>query len=120
MHLVWEALEHIGEVVLDGVVLAFERFADKVADFINSKTFQDLVQKFHDWAMTLTKEDIADLIEKVAKALLLFKGASFVTGIIGGIAEKLSWLGTVAKGVHGGINTLRELIGMMENYMFHF
>ncbi|MCQ2770325.1 MAG: hypothetical protein MJ236_00800 [Clostridia bacterium] len=113
LHLVWEALEHIGEVFLDGVVLAIERLANTVADFMNSGTFQDLVQKFHDWAMTLTAEDIADLIEKIFKALILFKGLSIVSKVIGDIANKLSFLGTIAKGVFGGINTLRELIGKL-------
>lgn len=108
----WKHLEPFAETVGEGLIIFIERVSDLVANFINSETFVNFLHAVEDWMDSVTPEDVADGIEKLAKALiglklafLGFQAISALTGVLTTIKTFLSFFGvggsgaTVAKGI---------------------
>lgn len=79
----WKHLEPFAETVGEGLIIFIERVSDLVADFLNSETFVNFLHNLEDWMDSVTPEDVADGIEKLAKAFLAFKvGGAVAKSII--------------------------------------
>ena len=69
----WEYLEPFAETVGEGLIIFIERVSDLVANFVNSETFVNFLHSIENWMDNVTPEDVADGIEKLAKAFIVFK-----------------------------------------------
>lgn len=88
----WEHLEPFAETVGEGVIIFVERVSDLVANFINSDTFINFLQDLEDWMDKVTPEDVADGIEKLAKAFIVFKVSMAAFKVGGTVAKSLTFL----------------------------
>lgn len=96
----WKHLEPFAETIGEGLIIFIERVSDLVANFLNSETFVSFLHDLEDWMDSVTPEDVADGIEKLAKAfvalkvaILGFSALSAVTGILTTIKTFLSFFG---------------------------
>lgn len=69
----WKHLEPFAETVGEGLIIFIERVSDLLADFLNSETFVNFLHDIGDWMDNVTPEQVADGIEKLAKAFIAFK-----------------------------------------------
>ena len=102
----WEHLEPFAETVGEGLIIFIERVSDLVANFVNSETFVNFLHSIENWMDNVTPEDVADGIEKLAKAFIVFKmsllGFSVVKTVLPiinnvlALSEKLSNFGGFA------------------------
>lgn len=121
----WQHLEPFAETVGEGLIIFIQRVSDLVADFLNSETFINFLKKIEDWMDSVTPEDVADAITKLAKALIALKIAvlgfgaiSAITGVFTTLTTFFSSLGTLggivvsgAKLIVGGIGSILSAIG---------
>ena len=100
----WEHLEPFAETVGEGLILFIERVSDALADFLNSEEFKDFLQTVEDWMDSVSPEDVADALEKVAKGLVTLKLALLGYSAIKGIYSVLTTVKTFLSffGVGGG------------------
>lgn len=104
----WEHLEPFAETVGEGLIIFIERVSDVVANFLNSETFVNFLHDAEEWMDNVEPEDVADSIEKLAKAFIALKAAivgfaaltGFVT-IIATIGKLLPLLGLLKDGFMG-------------------
>lgn len=101
----WEHLEPFAETVGEGLIIFIERCSDLLADFINSDKFDDFLTRIEEWMDNVTPEDVADGIQTLAGAILLFKGAVAaldgvikVSGIVTAISNISKFLGVLSEG----------------------
>lgn len=102
------------EKVFEGLGIAITDIATALAGFVNSEPFQKFIDKLLDMMYLATPEDIANVLKKIAGAILLFKFTgfagggflnfmnflSFIKGLKAGSAETLGkGLSEAAKGV---------------------
>ncbi len=83
----WEHLEPFAETVGEGLIIFIERISELVANFINSETFVNFLHNLEDWMDSVTPEDVADGIEKLAKAFISFKLAILGFSALKGLAN---------------------------------
>lgn len=121
----WRHLEPFAETVGEGLIIFIQRVSDLVADFLNSETFVNFLKKIEDWMDSVTPEDVADAITKLAEALIVLKLAvlgfgaiSAITGVFTTLTTFFSSLGTLggivvsgAKLIVGGIGSILSAIG---------
>ena len=93
----WEHLEPFAETVGEGLILFIQKVSDALAGFINSDAFKDFLKTVEDWMDSITAEDVANTLVKVAEALIALKLAMLGFAAIKGIAE----IGTVLKSFFG-------------------
>lgn len=81
----WEHLEPFAETVGEGLIIFIDRISDALANFLNSETFVNFLHSIEEWMDNVTPEDVADGIEKLAKAFIGLKialaGLSALTGL---------------------------------------
>lgn len=121
----WKHLEPFAETVGEGLIIFIERVSGLVADFLNSETFVNFLHAIEDWMDSVTPEDVADAITKLAEALIALKIAVLgfmaikaVTGIFITLTTFFSSIGTLGKIVvsgskliAGGIGSILSAIG---------
>lgn len=101
----WEHLEPFAERVGEGFIIFLDRVGKAVADFVNSKGFEDFLKKLGEILDKITAEDVANFFEAVAKAIVGLKIAlkvfSIVTPITNMIlfAKALKMISGSAKGM---------------------
>lgn len=104
----WVHLEPFAETIGEGLIIFIERVSDLVANFLNSETFVNFLEKIEKWMDDITPEDVADGIERLVKAFIALKAAiigfaaltGFVT-IIATIGKLLLLLGLLKDGFMG-------------------
>lgn len=69
----WQHLEPFAETVGEGLIIFIDRVSDALANFLNSETFVNFLHSIEEWMDNVTPEDVADGIEKLAKAFIAFK-----------------------------------------------
>lgn len=69
----WQHLEPFAEKVGEGLIIFIDRISDALANFLNSETFVNFLHSIENWMDNVTPEDVADGIEKLAKAFIAFK-----------------------------------------------
>lgn len=106
----WKHLEPFAETVGEGLIIFIERISDLVANFLNSETFMNFLNDLGSWMDSVTPEDVADGIEKFAKALIGLKLALLGLTALKGIAEFTvlmvnlgKAIGTIGTAIIGGI-----------------
>ena len=67
------------EKVLTGIGKGIGNLADDLVKFVGSDTFNAFIDKLADWFKSVSADDIASGLEKIAKAILLFKFAEFAS-----------------------------------------
>ncbi len=101
----WRHLEPFAETIGEGLIIFIERVSDAIANFINSETFVNFLHAVEDWMDSVTPEDVADGIENLAKAFIVFKVACIaLQGILAGFdfATKLELISTTLSSLFGG------------------
>lgn len=93
----WEHLEPFAETVGEGLILFIERVSDLVADFLNSETFVDFLHAIEDWMDSVEPEDVADAIEKLAKALIGLKAAVVILDAALKVSRIVTGLGRIVR-----------------------
>ena len=88
----WEHLEPFAETVGEGLITFLERVSDLVAGFLNSETVMEFLDKLKEWMDSVTPEDVADGLKKLAEAILLFKVGSAVADTLVLLVENLAAL----------------------------
>lgn len=69
----WKHLEPFAEKVGEGLILFIRDASDALAGFLNSQQFKDFLEAVEDWMDKVTPRDVADGLEKLAKAIVLIK-----------------------------------------------
>lgn len=98
----WKKLEPFAETVGEGLLIFIERLSNLVADFLNSETLENFLDHLAEWMDSVEPEDVADGIEKLAKALIAMKGAAVLFKIGSEAYSALKFLATnlpVLKGI---------------------
>lgn len=101
----WEHLEPFAERVGEGFIIFLDRVGKAVADFVNSKGFENFLKKLGEIMDKITAEDVANFFEAVAKAIVGLKIALKVFSIVKPImnmilfAKALKMLSSSAKGM---------------------
>lgn len=100
----WKHLEPFAETVGEGLIIFIDRVSDALADFLNSEEFKDFLQTVEEWMDSVSPEDVADALEKVAKGLVTLKLALLGYSAIKGISSVLTTVKTFLSffGVGGG------------------
>lgn len=110
----WEHLEPFMETVGEGLIIFIDRLATGLKDFVNSEKFEDFLVKFEEWLDKIEPEDVADALEKLAKALIAFKIAGLALSALSTISPILMALLTVFKGlaaIASGVGTFASAVG---------
>lgn len=102
----WEHLEPFAEKVGEGFILFLERASKALAEFVNSKKFEDFLKKLEDWMDNLTKEDIADFFETLAKALVTLKVALMAWKVLSPIIKIIVGIGYALVGLGKGLGAI--------------
>lgn len=115
MQELWEHLEPFAETVGEGLIIFIDRLADALADFLNSEAFVDFLHSVEDWMDNVTPEDVADALEKTAKAIIACKAAlagfTLAKGFVNFASllskiSKLKGVSAILKGISGAIASL--------------
>jgi len=72
----WDHLEPFAETVGEGLILFLDRLTSLIADLLNSEWLSGFLDSLGKALDGIEAEDVADAIEKLAKAFLLFKTGS--------------------------------------------
>lgn len=78
----WKHLEPFAETVGEGLIIFIERVSDALADFLNSQEFKDFLTKVEEWMDSVTPEDVADGLEKIAKSIIALKVGLAAWGVL--------------------------------------
>lgn len=107
----WEHLEPFAETVGEGLILFIERVSNALANFVNSKAFDNFLTSVENWMDNVDAEDVADALEKIAEALLAFKVGGVVykalTALVSNF-QALAAIGTVAATVYVGVEFSKD------------
>ena len=112
----WEHLEPFTEKVGEGLIAFIGDLSDKLADFINSESFENLLIRIEDWMDSVTAEDVestfgtlARVLPGVAIGFTLLKNAASglsslmpVIGMIGKLSGALGGAGAAGGAAAGG------------------
>lgn len=107
----WEHLEPFSETLGEGLILFIERCADALAGFINSDGFEHFLTVLENWMDNVSSEDVADSLERTAKALITLKTALTGYRVVKSVLPALNVLLKILKGI-GKITGL-EKVGRM-------
>lgn len=102
----WEHLEPFAEKVGEGFILFLERASKALADFLNSKKFEDFLKKLEDWMDKVSKEDIADFFENLAKALIGLKIALKAWAVLAPVIKVIAGIGIALFGLGKGLGAI--------------
>lgn len=98
----WQKLEPFAEAVGEGLILFLQRFSDLVADVLNSDWLAGILEAIGNALEGIEAEDVADAIESLAKAFLLFKAGSAAAKAVSFLATNMASLqamGIVVAGI---------------------
>lgn len=102
----WKHLEPFAEKVGEGFILFLERASKALADFLNSKKFEDFLKKLEDWMDNVSKEDIADFFENLAKALIGLKIALKAWAVLSPVIKVIAGIGIALFGLGKGLGAI--------------
>lgn len=86
----WKHLEPFAETVGEGLILFIEDVSDALANFLNSQEFKDFLTTVENWMDSVTPEDVADALEKIAKGIIVLKLALLGFSAIKGLASMVT------------------------------
>lgn len=98
----WQKLEPFAETVGEGLILFLQRFSDLVAAVLNSEWLAGILEAIGNALEEIEAEDVADAIESLAKAFLLFKVGSAAAKAVTFLATNMASLqamGIVVAGI---------------------
>ena len=79
----WEHLEPFMKTVGEGLIIFIRDVSNALADFLNSKEFEDFLKDVEDWMDSVTPQDVADGLKAIAKAIAAFAiGKAVVDGLV--------------------------------------
>lgn len=104
----WEHLEPFAKKVGEGFILFLERASKALADFLNSKKFEDFLKKLEDWMDNVSKEDIADFFENLAKALIGLKIALKAWAVLSPVIKVIAGIGIALFGLGKGLGAISK------------
>lgn len=123
----WQHLEPFAETVGEGLILFIERVSSALADFVNSEAFGNFLKRVEEWMDSVSAEDVADALGKIAEglivlklALLGFEAISAITGVLTTIKSFLTFFGvgggaaSAAEGMAGAANGISLLATALE------
>lgn len=116
----WKKLEPFAETVGEGLLLFIERLSDMVANFLNSETLENFLDHLAEWMDSVEPEDVADGIERLAKALITLKVAiTMLEGVIVGskIVAALTNIGKGIKAIVKVASGIGTAIAAVKNFM---
>ena len=101
----WTALEPFAERIGEGLILFIDDVSEKLADFLNSETFDKLIDKVIEFVNSVTAEDVKGTIWGIVNAFIALKAAATGFEILGKVALFLKEISLIAKNwsVIGGI-----------------
>lgn len=109
----WEHLEPFAEKIGEGFIMFLDKVAQGVAEFFNSKKFEDFLAKLEKWMDDVTPRDIANFFEKLAKGIIGLKFALFAFNTLKPIAGILSGIFSIIASVKIARN-IRNLTNAVE------
>lgn len=101
----WKVLEPFAETVGDGVILFIGNLSQKIADFTKSETFEKMLNWLEEKMSGTTPEDIATGIERIATAIIFFKGVSLGLTALTAITPAVSTVKSFLALFSGGTGT---------------
>lgn len=109
----WEHLEPFAETVGEGLIIFIERVSNALANFINSQEFKDFLVMIENWMDSVSPEDVADALTKIAAGLLLLKFASASFGVLSVVTKILPLLFSGITKVSGAFSLLASPVGIV-------
>ena len=95
----WDHLAPFSKKVGEGFIIFLNRIGKALGDFLNSKEFEDFLNKLKKWMDDVSAEDIADFFEKFAKALVAFRLAMLALSVLAPVIKIISGLAKVIYGL---------------------
>lgn len=121
--ILWAHLEPFAETVGEGLLIFIGRLSDLVANFLNSETLENFLDHLKEWMDSVEPEDVANGIEKLAKALITLKVAitvlegviagSKIVGALANISKGFESIIKIAAGIGTVIATIKNFIGYL-------
>lgn len=101
----WDALEPFAETVAEGLVIFVERISDKLANFVNGENFDKFIDMLIKWMNEVDADEVADGLEKIAKAIIAFEGVKVGLNVIGSVVKVMNALKAIfgASGTGGAV-----------------
>lgn len=106
----WDALEPFLQKAWEGFVIFVQRIATAVADFINSEKFEKFLDKVKDWMDSVSAEDFANTFELLAKGIIAIKLAALGFNILGPVVSMLTSLSKLGPGLIGTSTGLGDIV----------
>lgn len=125
----WEHLEPFAETVGEGLIIFIEKVSDALANFINSQGFKDFLASVENWMDSVSPEDVADALVKIADALIGLKVALLgyeaikgIKGVFDAVKGFLAFFGAGGTGiaVAKNIEKTSTAIGALGSALFDF
>ena len=122
----WEALEPFAERVGEGLIMFIDDISEKLADFLNSETFDKLVDGLTEFINSLTAEDIEGTLWGIVNAFIALKAAATGFEILGKLVLHLKELTLVVKnwdvisGIVSKLSGILLLIGGLATAITNF
>lgn len=83
----WDHVEPFAERVGEGLILFIQDLSEKVADWVNSESFENLLNTIEKFLDSVSAEDIKDGIENIIKFVAAIKGLTLLAGLGSTIAK---------------------------------
>ncbi|MCM1232340.1 MAG: hypothetical protein NC489_19640 [Ruminococcus flavefaciens] len=109
----WEHLEPFAETVGEGLIIFIDRVSDALADFINSQEFKDFLVMIENWMDSVSPEDVADALEKIAGAIVLIKVAATGFQMVSAVTKIIPVLSAVINGLKAALSMLASPAGIV-------
>lgn len=118
---VWEHLEPFAEKVGEGLIKFLGDLTSKVADWVNSDSFEHFIDKICEWMDSVTADDVAKFFEKLAwgigllkASLVVIAGLTTLSTVVTSIANLFAVFGIGGGGVVAGeIATVAGEVGVL-------
>lgn len=86
----WKALEPFAETIGEGLIKFIGDVSDKIAEFANSDAWDSFIDSLVEWMEKVDADDVANGLKAIATALLLYKGLTFLSGVVASIKSLMA------------------------------
>lgn len=101
----WKHLEPFAETVGEGLIIFIDNLSRVIEEFTKSEIFKKFIELLEEKMDNATPESIARGLEKIAKALIFFKGAAFGLKALTTIAPAVTTIKSLMSMFAGGRGT---------------
>ena len=106
----WKHLEPFAETVGAGIIQFVREFSDVIANFVNSDTFVNLLDKFEGWLDRIDVDDVSDALWGLAAAFVGVKVAVAGFSVLSGVVTVFGVLSSAVTGISSAVGIFANLM----------